>query len=236
MTLRDLCEPLFLHVCRLNRSARKGATSDYRQARSEIEAILADMRSAALSTPGLSEQFERIEVALIFFVDSMIAESQLPFAAEWHENRLAYDRHERAGDEKFFDILEETLVDKSQAATERLGVLYTGLGLGFTGWYAGQHTHLRRKMSEAASRLRREMDPDEAAKICPQAYEHTDTRVLTEPPGAKLLGIAIALAGLVLIVLAVNFHLYGKATDNLETALDQLKDVQSAVKSEVSDQ
>jgi len=40
----------------------------------------------------------------------------------------------------------------------------------------------------------------------------------------------------VLIVLAVNFHLYGKATNDLETALEQLKDVQSAVKSEGSDQ
>ena len=232
MTLRALCEPLFLHVCRLNRSARKGTTSDYRQTRGEIDAIFADMNSAALSTPGLSEEFRRVELALIFFVDSMIAESELPFAAEWHGSRLAYDRHERAGDEQFFDILEETLADKSQAATERLGVLYTCLGLGFTGFYAGQHAHLRRKMSEAVSRLRREMDPDEAAKICPPAYEHTDRRVLTEPPGRKLVGIAIALAGFVLIVLAVNFIKYADATNELSTALDAIKRLPPAEQSE----
>ena len=36
----------------------------------------------------------------------MISESSLPFAAQWNQNRLAYERNELAGDEKFFDLLE----------------------------------------------------------------------------------------------------------------------------------
>ena len=37
------------------------------------------------------------------------SESTLPFAAQWNQNRLAYERNELAGDEKFFDLLEETI-------------------------------------------------------------------------------------------------------------------------------
>jgi cytochrome bd-type quinol oxidase subunit 1 len=40
-----------------------------------------------------------------------------------------------AGDEKFFDLLEETLNDSSEDASERLAVYYTCLGLGFMGMY-----------------------------------------------------------------------------------------------------
>ena len=57
---------------------------------------------------------------LIFFVDSLISESTLPFAAEWNRKRLAYERNELAGDEKFFDFLDETLAEKGPDADERL--------------------------------------------------------------------------------------------------------------------
>ena len=108
MTLQELCEPLFLYICRMNRSARKGAAVSYRQARGEIEGLFSDMRSRAASEAGLSYEFEKVQMPLVFFVDSMIAESNLPFAQEWHENRLAYEHNELAGDEKFFDVLEES--------------------------------------------------------------------------------------------------------------------------------
>ena len=47
---------------------------------------------------------------------------------------------------KFFDLLDETLNDPSDEATERLKIFYTCLGLGFSGWYAGQSEYLRGKM------------------------------------------------------------------------------------------
>src|SRR5579859_830230 len=139
MTLLQLTEPLFQYVCRLNRIARRGsgqkssgdttfvtlsreaaataapmvpprgANLDYTVARSEIKALLEDMMSRAATDLRLSMQARKVELPLIFFVDSMIAESRLPFAAEWNQNRLAYDRQELAGDEKFFDLLDETL-------------------------------------------------------------------------------------------------------------------------------
>ena len=75
---------------------------------------------------------------IIFFVDSIIAESKLSCAGQWHQDRLAYEQNELAGDEKFFDLLDETLNDPSPEATERLVIYYVCLGIGFTGWYATQ--------------------------------------------------------------------------------------------------
>src|SRR5215217_4974568 len=119
MTLLQLTEPLFQYVCRLNRFARRGAgpkaTGDtvfltrggaktepstitrganleYDVARSEIKAIFEDMMAKASTEIRLSQQARKVELPLIFFVDAMISESSLPFAMEWNNNRLAYDR------------------------------------------------------------------------------------------------------------------------------------------------
>jgi len=222
MTLLELCEPLFLYVCRLNRSARKGGSHEYSQVRSEIKAFLEDMKSKAAADVNLLTQYEKIEEVFTFFVDSMIAESNLPFAREWHENRLAYERRELAGDEKFFDLLEETLNDSSKAATERLAVFYKCMGLGFKGFYAGQPEYLRRKMLDCKARIRDMMDVDEFSRICPEAYENVDTRDLVEPPGKKLLGIAIALVGLIIVLYVATSFRFGSVSDKLVDALEKI--------------
>ncbi len=224
MTIRELCEPLFLYVCRLNRAARKSGSIEYREARGQIEAILDDMRSRAAAVAGLSSEYEKLELALIFFVDSTMAESQLPFASEWHENRLAYDRNELAGDEKFFDILDETLRERGEAAAERIAVLYSCLGLGFEGWYAGQPEEINSRMLECSARLRKLMDKDDSARLCPEAYENVDTRTLIEPPGAKILGWGIALVGAILVLFAANWVLYSESRGDLTGALEDIRD------------
>jgi len=130
MTLLELCEPLFLYICRLNRSARKGGAGlEYDRVRAEIEGIFKEIAARADAEPGLVSQYEKVEEVLVFFVDSMLSESTLPFAEEWHRNRLAYERNELAGDEKFWDLLDETLQERSSEATERLSIYRTPLHL-----------------------------------------------------------------------------------------------------------
>src|SRR5213075_2865697 len=123
MTLLELTDPLFQYICRFNRSARKGGHHDLHQVRQEVRAMLADMTAKARSQPGLSNQLEKIDIVLMFFVDFMIKSSAISNAGEWQE--LAFDRKELAGDEKFFDLLEETLADRSEQASERLAIFYT---------------------------------------------------------------------------------------------------------------
>ncbi len=219
-TLLEACEPLFQYVCRLSRSARKGATPDPAVVRAEIRQLLGELTSTLRGTRELSVHADKIELPLIYFVDYTIKESSLPWARDWKE--LAFERDRFAGDQEFFDLLEQELSDPSEQATERLGVYYTCLGLGFQGFFVGQPEYLRRKMTEIHARIRGRVDADQAARICPEAYEHTDTSDLVTPPSRSLAGVAIALLGLVIVLVAVNGAMYAVATQELRTAFHDI--------------
>jgi len=222
MTLLELCEPLFLYVCRLNRSARKGGAVQYDRVRSEVDAIFDQMRSRAAAEPRLITQYEKTELPLIFFVDSMIAESDLPFAKEWHRNRKAFEFDELAGDDRFWELLDGTLEERGPEADERLAIFYTCIGLGFTGFYAGQSEYLRNKMLQVSARLHGAMDTDIEKRICPDAYEHTDTSNLVEPPGVKLMGIGLVLVGLAIVVFVTNIFLFRWTSEELVAAVGKV--------------
>src|SRR3954462_9590007 len=222
MTLLELTDPLFQYMCRFNRSARKGGHHDLHQVRQEVKAMLTDMNSKARSQPGLSNQFEKIEIVLMFFVDFMIKSSPISNSTDWQE--LAFDRKELAGDEKFFDLLEETLADRSEQASERLAIFYTCMGLGFTGWYTGQPEYLRKKMLECSTRIRSMIDTDRGSKICPESYENVDTSNLVQPPSASLVGIGIALVGLIVVLFIANAYMYRSSSNELTRALQGVID------------
>jgi type VI protein secretion system component VasF len=221
MTLLELCEPLFQYACRINQRATLGDHPDPVQVEADVEGILSSMRATASRTAGLIEQYERVEMPLIFFIDNIIFESQLSFAKDWP--RLAYKRNEMAGDEKFFVLLDEELRERSTSPSlaERLAVYYTCLGLGFTGWHAGEPDVLRRYMRQLEPRVRAMMDA-ERRRVTPEAYEHTLRDDLTEPPARPLTKIVIALVGLVVVLFAGNAYLYRARTNQLNTALEQI--------------
>lgn len=224
MTLHDLCEPLFQVVCRINRSARKGLPLDFHQVRAEVKAMLADMKLRSNSMPGVAEQFDKVELPLIFFADSMISESSVNFARMWDNQRLAEELNppQLGGDERFFDLLDEALADRSPGAAERLQIFYTCLGLGFTGFYTGQPEFLRRKMNEILSRLKNSGEVELTSRVCPETYENVNTSDLVEPPGVKLMGWMIGVVGLILIVLIANFALFQTGKSKLDRELDAI--------------
>jgi len=202
--------------------AARGANLDYTVARSEIKALIEDMISKSSSDLRLSQQARKIELPLIFFVDSMISESTLPFAAEWNQNRLAYDRQELAGDEKFFDLLDETLKENGEDAAERLAVFYICIGLGFTGIYFKQPEFLRKTMLSIAPRIRHLIEADQNAKICPETYEGADTRNLIEPPGSRMVLVAMIFLGCTLAVLIAYFVMYRQSSKNLNNSIEEV--------------
>jgi type VI protein secretion system component VasF len=226
MILLELCEPLFKKVCLLNRLGRKGArvsaALDPENLRLEIKELFAEIEKRANADSRLAPQWQKLELPLIFFVDSMIAECGLNVSAAWHQNRLAYERKELAGDEKFFDLLDETLNDPSEEASERLLIFYTCLGLGFTGWYAGQPEYLRGKMIDISRRIRLAMDTDQSTKICPEAYLGVDTRDLIQRPGLGIGAIAVIFVGLCLIVLTVETYLFRAASLSLTDSVNAI--------------
>jgi type VI protein secretion system component VasF len=202
--------------------AARGANLDYVVARSEIKALFEDMMSKSTADLRLSQQARKMELPLIFFVDSMISESSLPFAGQWNQNRLAYDRQELAGDEKFFDLLDETLNDSNEDAAERLAVFYACIGLGFTGIYFKQPEFLRKTMLSIAPRVRHLVENDQEAKMCPEAYEKLDTRDLVLPPSSRMLIVGLVFAALTLAVVISYFVIYRQASNNLN---DSIKEV-----------
>jgi type VI secretion system protein ImpK len=224
MTLLESCEPLFQYVCRLRRSARMGRTMEIDEVRNDITKIFSEMKAAASSHPELVTQYEKVELPLVFFTDFMIKESNLPFADDWVE--LGRERNELAGDEKFFDLLDAELADPSDAATQRLVIFYTCLGLGFTGVYTGQLESIQRLISRISGRISGLMDADKKSYICPEAYENVDTRDFVEPPGAKLAGIGIALIALIIVWAEAYCCLFKLTSDDLAKSLDMITEQQ----------
>jgi type VI secretion system protein ImpK len=222
MTLLELCEPLFQYMCRLNRLARSGSALEMDQVRNDIKKIFEAMKAESLNIPALTSQYEKIELPLLFFVDFTIKESKLMFAYDWYE--LGRERNELAGDEKFFDLLDENLEDMSDAATERLVIFYTCIGLGFTGVYTGQPESIKRLMSKISARISGMIDADEKSFICPEAYENVDARDFVEPPSTRLVGIGITLIGLIVVWSIAYFCLLKWTLDDVSNSLDTIID------------
>lgn len=222
MTLLELCDPLLQYICRINRAGRKGGQIEYPVVRADIKGFFEEMRTKALPDVKLNQQYKLIEMPLIFFVDSMISESGLTMAPMWNNNRLAYERNELAGDEKFFDLLEETIKDTSDDATERLTVYYTCIGLGFTGWYFGQPEYLRKRMLEIAPRIRNFIESDSTVRLCPESYQNIDTSDLIQPPSTKMVYVGIICAVFCVGSLACSVYLFQKNTAVLTTSLKEV--------------
>jgi type VI protein secretion system component VasF len=218
------CEPLFQAVCRLNRIGRinRGSAIEFTQARTEIEEHFEVLARTARGDLSLGEQYRKVELPLIFFVDAMIAESALPFAQKWNNNRLAFARNERAGDEKFFELLDETLKETKETADERLAIFYICIGLGFTGGSGGSADFLKKKMQEIAPRVKAYVDADESAFITPASYQSTNLSNLPMPMAASLVPLLIILTGLLLVVVAVNVYTFHSASAELNQALETI--------------
>lgn len=192
-------------------------------ARTEVLGLIQDIGRRAGGDYRLSEQVRQIELPLKFFADSYISESKLPFAAEWNNNRLAYDHNELAGDEKFFDIIEETLRDKGPEASERLAVYYQCLGLGFTGAFPNQVELLRKYVNDIIPRIQHLMDKDHLAQVCPEAYRGVDTTNLIPPESNSLVIVGILFACFSVAAFIAFFTLYSQASKSLKTALEAVE-------------
>jgi type IV/VI secretion system ImpK/VasF family protein len=222
MKLIELYEDLFQYVCRLNRAAKTPAHPEYARVRSEVKDLLQQAVRNAASDVRLLNQAKSLELPMMFFVDYLVCSSRLKFAMQWAENRLAKERNELSGDEKFFDLLEADLKDTSEEAAERLAVYYVCLGLGFMGMYQTQPEQIRRYMEQIFPRVRQWIDTDPSTKISEEAYKYTDTRVLTEPPGKRIILVAIAFVFVSVSVLAIYYALYANAVHVLSSSVDSI--------------
>jgi type VI secretion system protein ImpK len=228
MNLLDICEPLFLYVCVLNRIGKlkdQAQSYEFETVRSAIERILAEMPLKAAADMRLQEQIRKIELPLIFFVDSVISDSQLPFAMRWNTERLAAKRNEYAGDEKFFQLLEETLQeeafkDKSAEASERLAVFYVCLGLGFRGVHADNPKRLRQYMDDIARHLSAQIDRNWNEEIIKEHF--ADTTNLVVPPSRKMVLVGILFLCFTLATLFTYVGMFRDGSHSLSTSITSI--------------
>jgi hypothetical protein len=71
-------------------------------------------------------------------------------------------------------------------------------------------------MKEIAGRIRSMMDPEDVARICPEAYDALNPADLTGPPLRSLTPISIALIGLIIVLFAANSYLYWSSSAMLK--------------------
>jgi type VI protein secretion system component VasF len=230
MNLLELYEDTFQYICRLNRAAKAESQPDYAGVRAEITSLFGEVAKNASTDVRLLNQVKRLELPMIFFIDNLICTSRLKFATRWSENRLAKERNELAGDERFFDFLEQDLTDTTEEAAERLSIYYTLLGLGFTGMYQAQPEQIRRYLDQIFPRVRPWMDPDPCAKISEDAYRYTDTRLLTEPPNKKIILVSILFVFVSLSILALCYGLYAKAASDLTRSIKLIEKQSDAIR------
>ena len=63
---------------------------------------------------------------------------------------------------------------------------------------------------------------DQTARICPEAYDHVDTRDLVEPPSNKMVLIGIVFLCFMLAVVVSYVWLYRTASRNIEASLQSV--------------
>ena len=87
--------------------------------------------------------------------------------------------------------------------------------------YVNQPDKIRSYTEQIFPRIRQWIDAP-TSKISEEAYRHTDTRVLTDPPSKKMILVAITFVFVCLSVLVVYYGLYAAAVKKLEVHLNTI--------------
>ncbi len=173
--IETILNPIFKKICEYYSFKEKGVEVPKEFMMSEIKTDLTAIGQKCAAFPILQQQYSLIEKPLIFFIDYSIKEGGFSFSQSYRE--MARTFNEFSGDEKFFDLLNETLLRKDDEKLTRL--FFTMLGLGFDGTYKRDRSELLEIMKKCAENFH--LGPDfSKEKISPEIitemnYE-TDTK------------------------------------------------------------
>lgn len=225
--LTDLCEPFFLEVCSVIRSVGPGGDREAYLTRDRLKRKLdALLERAQGASNNLAEDYRLIEPVLAIFADVVIADSRLPYAAQWigpvllaNEPRI----NVKNGREEFFKLLSATLGEASKRATQRLAIFQTCLGLGFGGIYRDNPGKLKEFSSQILNRLSSDFGMRrERAKegyLCPEAYDATQADQLCRPVAEKIAWIGILCVALLLATVVAYAWVYGTGIEDIDNVL-----------------
>ncbi|MDR1468077.1 MAG: DotU family type IV/VI secretion system protein [Spirochaetaceae bacterium] len=150
--LEKLCDPLLLALCNYWQLACMGSPVELEPFRENIVSLFEEAKQAAAldETSALQEAFSVIEKPLVFFIDYMVREGRFSFRYDWQI--LARSYNELSGDEKFFDLLENTLNDPD--AKNATDLFFVMLGLGFDGIHRKNQAYIQQCMASCAQKAK----------------------------------------------------------------------------------
>ena len=221
MNLLELCEPTFLFVCKINRIYRSGGKLAVEKVKAEIADLRGEIQSILIQEDSiLNQQFESIELAYIYFIDSMLVASGM---TEWNTERIAVNEfNRRAGDNEFFDLLYDAEAEVGEDADSKLAFYYCCIGLGFTGMYEDDPKQLHEIMQRLEPRVRIFMDRDVISRITPEAYSHNLEMNVSPESGTRYLGLLFLAIGGVFAIMFSIFYLYFDAFSSLSKVLTKI--------------
>jgi type VI protein secretion system component VasF len=162
--LEKICNPVFQCICNYWQLSLVTNMVDREKFRQDITALLEEAGRKACREPQLEREFSWIEKPLVFFIDYMVKEGRFPFREDWWE--LARSYNELSGDEKFFDLLTETLNHPDCANS--FAIFYIMLGLGFDGVYRYNNKYIEQCMRLCAERAMSGGDDIYSEPVLPQ--------------------------------------------------------------------
>ena len=221
MNLLQLCEPTFLYICKVNRVYRSGGTMEVPTVQADISDLRDAIQAALIQEDStLADQYESVELPLIYFIDSMLVAAGL---VEWNDSRIAVrEFNRRAGDNEFFDFLDDAEAEAGDASDAKLAFYYCCIGLGYTGMYEGDLDQLQEIMRRLEPRVRAHMDRDVISKITPEAYSHNLEMVVSPDSVPRYLGLLLLTVGTALAILVSIVYLYFDAFSGLSRVITSI--------------
>lgn len=240
MRIVQVCEPVFLYICELNRLRREGipATSSavkFGAVRHRIESLLAQCVESARTSNHLEQQWKDIERPFYCFIDYMVEEilgqrpgedEPLPAAVEWADQRLAERFDIVAGNTAFVKYLQADLDRRENDvdARERLEFYYACLGLGFVGPFQDDSAGLNACKQDVTGRVPHLLTKGADDQFTPHAYEHVNPARLNLEPQPLLWGVVIVTVVILLFFFIATGWLYKDSARSLEAAIQSIID------------
>jgi type VI protein secretion system component VasF len=211
--LEKVCRPVISCLCNYWQLVTIGQEPSAERFKTDIEGRLNYARDMASRGGKLARDFDAIEKPLIFFIDYMVKEGNFPFRDQWNE--LARNFDELSGDEKFFDMLDESLGNPREANV--ISIYYIMLALGFDGMYRYRSDRVTSYLNQTASRTPKTLNAsvDPLVDIKPRKKALSFRKKTFILRGA-VLGAAIIFLG---VCFGVNMYRFVKITSPYKEAL-----------------
>jgi len=221
MNLLELCEPTFLYVCKVNRLYRNGGSLKLQKIQVDVANLREEIQAKLVQENNdLNNQFESIELAYIYFIDSMLVASGV---TEWNDNRLAVNEFNRlAGDNEFFDLLYDAEAEVGDDADIKLAFYYCCIGLGFTGMYFEEPDRLHDIMQRLEPRVRNFVDRDVISRITPEAYANNLEINVSPDTAPRYLALTLLALGTIFAIIFSIIYLYIDAFSGLSKVLSKI--------------